>query len=177
MRQNFRTKIYLACSEDSEKLKYVYIQDGYIYATNAHIVVKQSLESYCDCINKENLEGKKILADNFEKVYKYDFVEVEEHFLKCYNEGAAEEFATFEITEIEEKINFEEVIQKGYNHEAVQAIGIDERELNTIVKCLSGDSKIALYFNGVTSIIRVESMNEGEQIGFIMPILIEQPMF
>lgn len=83
-RQNFTRDLSIACSTDELRpvLNHVYFKDGYAYATDAHILIKQSLE-YHTIIGKDNLEGRYLHRHIFKCIYGYTIAEATPDGVEC----------------------------------------------------------------------------------------------
>ncbi len=89
--KNFSHPIHLACSTDYLKpnLMLVNFQDGYVWATDGHLLARQSLD-LIHGFDKEEiaiLEGKRIHKDMFALIYKYDCIVVKEEGLEVVMYG------------------------------------------------------------------------------------------
>lgn len=89
---NFKTPLHLACSDDNLRptFQYVHFIDGWAYATNAMVLVKQSLDDYCDVLDKENLNGHALHADSFKKILRYDTVQAFDDCVKGWKDNGSE---------------------------------------------------------------------------------------
>lgn len=84
--KNFRKKISLACGTDELRpsMTHLYFKDGYVYATDAHILLKQSLKAHAFTDDEiEIMNGKFLHAAAFNEVYRYDSVTVSEQGFIC----------------------------------------------------------------------------------------------
>lgn len=85
---NFQTPLHLACSDDPCRpvMQYIFFENGYAYATNGHIAVKQSLDDYCDVIEKEKLNGHAIYKTAFAQILKFPMAVATEEGVECIND-------------------------------------------------------------------------------------------
>lgn len=83
-RQNFTRDLSIACSTDTFRpvMNHVYFSNGYAYASDSHILIKQSLE-YHTIEGKEHLEGRFIHKNTFKAIYKYPCAEAKEEGIEC----------------------------------------------------------------------------------------------
>lgn len=84
--KNFKRKLNLACSTNDLRyiIQHIYFDEGYAVATDAHVLVKQSLREHN--FTKEEIEimnGKFIHKDAFIEILRYDFVMVTEEGFSC----------------------------------------------------------------------------------------------
>lgn len=84
--KNFRKKISIACGTDELRpsMMHIYFNNGYAYATDAHILLKQKLKAHAFTDEEiEILNGKFLHAAAFNEVYRYDHVTVSEKGFIC----------------------------------------------------------------------------------------------
>ncbi len=86
IRRNFKINYALACAKDSLRpaLNCVYFTNGYIYATDAHILVRCPLDLH-NIMFAEKLEGKFIHRDTFSKIYKYHIIHALDDGIDCFD--------------------------------------------------------------------------------------------
>lgn len=91
VRQTFRTPLHLACSDDELRpvFGYIHFLNGMAYATDAHILVEQSVDLYCDVINKDMLDGHSIHRDAYKFISKCQEAEVIDTGIKCTTKDGA----------------------------------------------------------------------------------------
>ena len=89
---NFMTPLHLACGDDDFRpnFQYVFFIEGWAYASNAMVLIKQSLDDYCQVIDKENLNGHALHADSFKKILRYDTVQAFDDYVKAWKDDGAE---------------------------------------------------------------------------------------
>lgn len=80
-KHNFNSPMHLACSNDMIRptLQYVNFEDGYIWATNAHIMARQSLKKVhgFDETEIQLLEGKRIHSSVFKLILQFDKIKID----------------------------------------------------------------------------------------------------
>jgi hypothetical protein len=84
--KNFRKKISLACGTDDLRpsMTHLHFKDGFVYATDAHILLKQNLKAHAFTDDEiELMNGKFLHAAAFNEVYRYDSVTVTEQGFIC----------------------------------------------------------------------------------------------
>lgn len=94
VKQTFRTPLHLACSDDELRpvFGYVHFLNGMAYATDARILVEQSIDLYCDVINKDMLNGHSIHRDAYKFIYKCQEVEAIDTGIRCTTKDGANFF-------------------------------------------------------------------------------------
>jgi len=84
--KNFRKKLSIACSNNDLRpvLQCIYFDEGFAVATDAHIIVKQSLREHgFNEVEIEIMNGKFLHKDAFNEVFRYDNVKVSEEGFNC----------------------------------------------------------------------------------------------
>lgn len=122
-RKNFKRPLHLVCapSGDGRALDNVYFKKGYVIATNAEVLVKQSLALHgftADEIKKMN--NKHIHRDTFEVLCSFDKVEIDRGHLLA-TKGTTE--AKFKLIKTEGPLIWEESFPDQVS--AVSQISID----------------------------------------------------
>ena len=79
---NKSLQMHLACATDSIRvvMEHIYFQDGFAYASDAHVLVKNDL-SVCSSISQEQIEilnGKLLHKDAYKEILKYDVIDISE---------------------------------------------------------------------------------------------------
>jgi len=85
--KNFKTKLHLICDTNKYRpvLNNVYFTKGLAVATNAHILITQSLEKHgFEQEEIEAMEGYGVHYKNFAEIYKYDIVNFKDGEFICY---------------------------------------------------------------------------------------------
>lgn len=178
VRINFVSKLHLVCGKDELRpvMSHVYFKDGYAYATDAHIIIKQKLDiSFNDQDTIDNLDGKFIHRDVFKELYGYEIIKAEkDHIMahkgsiKCKFYYAKEDGYIFP--------NIEAVLPQGEGVD-INEIAINYKLLNTLSSAMSQVSDgINMRFYGKTKAIKVLSnsgeYSESDQLGILMPLMI-----
>ena len=177
---NFPTPLHLACATDELRpaMEYVHFVEGYAYASDGHIMVKQRIDEYCTAHDKENLTGKCIHRDSFENIRKFDNAKALEDGMECWdNNGGKKAFFPYGTVE-EKRPNFETVIPDGTT-EHVPFIGINPKYIEIAGKCLVRDkhSPVRMTFRGLGKPITVTVDGFADQLAIIMPMLLGGNLF
>ena len=90
---NFNSQLHLVCSDDdlNPALGSVYFIDGYAYACNGYIIVKQNMD-YHTVINPENLIGRTIHRDSFKQIMDFTYATAEADGVLCKDDDGREAF-------------------------------------------------------------------------------------
>lgn len=165
----FLTKLHLACSGDSMRpaLQHVYFKDGYAYATNAHVLVKQKLEHHG--FTEEDvkaIDGMAVHVDLFKEVYKANMFAVREHGLECFNKSGISMMVPF--VEGLQFPNVEAVIPKT-EPEKLSEIRLSPKYLSLIKDLSLNPNSVDFTFYGKNRGVIITGVDHDEVI-LIMPI-------
>lgn len=176
IRINFNkdVKMQFACSSDNlhPSLSCVYFKNGFAYATEAHILVKNSLQE-CSSLSDEQIElldDKFLPSKSFANILKYDTIIVSEDGIEATKNT---DKAFFYFAKDLNFPNAEKVIQDSLNKQKVPTpeIGLSIEKLVKLNGALSGSDQCKMQFTGENSVIILQSM-EQSSLGIIMPITI-----
>jgi len=154
-------------------LQNVHFVGGYAYASNGRCLIKQGL-NMSSVIDSEHLDGKAIHADNFAIIRKFDLVRANEDGLDCKASDGQEAF--FPYTNLNGAVtpDFESVIGK-LQSGSVSQIGVTPMVVKELFDAMyTGGDGVVLNFNGANNAITVTVAAYDEQIGFIMPMMIQE---
>lgn len=121
MKKNFKRKLSLVCSKEKnqETLHYLYFRNGFVYCTNAHVLVRHSLKSH-DFTEEEIalLDDVCMHREVFDVIYGYESVSVVKEgnqVLFVGTKGKVTAKYGLHSAEKEEQVepNFEAVIPQG----------------------------------------------------------------
>lgn len=178
-KQTFNTKMYEVCGDDELRpvMQCVYFDCGYAYATNGHIVIKQTL-AFQSVLLPENLDGKLLHRESWKAAMNFDVVECTSEGIECWSENGQKAFFEFyKIKENEKLINFESAMKrKGLT--TLGFIGINPEMLMRLSKALYDPNKnMRLQFTGIDSAILVDVPGIDDQEAHIMPVIINASLF
>ena len=159
-------------------MEYVYFKNGYAYASDAHVLIKQSLGEYCTVINKEALDGKCLYKDSFKDVRGFDIAEAKEDGIDCSDhDGGRKAFFPYGKEEVYAP-NFETILNQ-ISSASVPFIGLNPKLVEIAGKCLVRDkySAMRLSFQGGDRPIVATIEGFGDQIAIIMPMLLGGNLF
>lgn len=176
---NFQSPLHLACSNDSLKpaLNYVYFQEGYAWATNGHILVRQSLSKFhnFDETQIEILNGKQLHKDVYKLILRHNFIRVRYEGIETLVSGGHEilfRWAKIPVNPPDHKA----AIQNSVKHiEDVNKIGVNLKYLDIIGKILAPPSKeVRLSFTRENGAIFVSDnrIDIKDNFGLVMPVMI-----
>lgn len=172
---NKNVKMQRACSNDELRpaMNNIYFKDGYAYATDGHILVKNAL-SECSTITEEQislLDGKMLSAKNYTNILKYDIITVSDDGIEAVK---GEDKAFFYFSKLDAKYpDAEKVLQNELNKQTVPLpeVGLNLDSLIKLNAALSGSNLCKLTFKGESSSVIFSSMDTSS-VGVIVPLLI-----
>lgn len=176
---NFISKLSAACSDDNLRPMFqcVHFIGGYAYATDAHTLVKQSL-NLSSVLQSEELEGVAIHKDSFDAIRKFDFATANSEGIECKNTDGNIAFFPYFDLKGEKQPDFDSFFTKNTKPESVQFIGMN---LDIVKKCLSamysGSGQFRFKFFGISNHIIVDCIDVEDQIGLVLPIMLQTNMF
>lgn len=168
-KRNFKTPLHLACSSDELRpvFGFVFFENGYAYATNGHIAIKQSLE-YCDVVNCQELNNHAIHSSAFAQIIKYPMAVATQEGIECSDQKVKVLFRYTDMELIRPKL--EECV-KDLKCEAVYSIGLCPHLFALAEKILYHDETLpaVVEFNGENKAMRVTYKDSPNQEVYIMP--------
>lgn len=177
-KQNFTIKIYEACSDDELRpiMNCVHFENGFAYATNGHIAVKQSLE-YHTIIDPEILNGKSIHRDNFKNIMQFEIAQCTENGIVCKDsDGRTAVFDYFD-TKGENFPNIESVLNFGEQKE-IRFLGVAPKYIDKLNKSMHNpNGSFRLRFYGNDKGIKVDVPDIPDQVAVLMPVMIDESLF
>jgi len=173
---NKNVKMHKACfvegSDAMSGMSSILFKDGYAYATNGYILVKNSLN---ECSNLpiadiEALNGKRLSASNYANILKYDTIAVSEDGIQA-ERGDNSVFFYFDNRDLKYP-DVEKVLQNAIGEYAtsVQQIEIDVDLLVKLKSALSCSSGCKLSFRGEFRPVIFSSL-VSSSVGVIMPLI------
>lgn len=173
----FKTPIWKACASDNHRpaLHHAHIKDGYIYATDAHIAVIQSLKEVHDISAEEIaiLDGKFFSVSILKALDKCDVVIFKEDGIHV-TIGKVRAVYQYD-SEPGKYPDIEAVVPQPNQKEPVARFGINYRLLQKLGEIMNTDTnQLALEFFGETRACVVTKANgeRSEQHAIIMPVIL-----
>lgn len=192
---NFLTPLHLACGTKDELrpvFSYVFFLNGYAYATNGMLLIKQSLEDYCKVLYKERLNGHALHADAFKKILRYDTVEATEEGVKTWKQTGEKAFYSYAEEGIT-PLKFEQLIEQRLNSDTISSdntavpadwdfkVGLNPHFVGIVGRVLYSAQRhtpLKLTFGkcAYTAVLAepIASMEYPNQMGLIMPVAITE---
>lgn len=177
-KNNFKksVKMHLACRPDPQRPAYRYIQfkDGFAYASDGHIAVKNRIEeiSGLNPAEIEALDGKFLQSEFYRDMLKYEEILIAEDGIECKN---GEDRVFFYFSTVEKPIDIKKVIDEHLSMEpmAVEHISLNMKYLMDLSKAMYECESCTFTFHGEGRGVVLKSNNEDvNSVGLILPIMI-----
>ena len=149
----------------------VHFKNGYAYASNAHVLIKQPL-SLSNIQEPENLEGKAIHSSIFKEIRKMKYVACTPDGFECRTKDNQKVFYLY--SETNTPPDFEAVIPKD-KLGGVAEIGINPAFVTLLEKAMAGGTYgLKAVFRGARRAIVFEPLQHeyNGEIGLIMPMML-----
>lgn len=181
-RFNKRIDLMVCSDKTREKINLIYFKNGFLYASDAHMLIKQSLKLYgLTSAEISFLNGNYIDLDNFKRIMKFkSFRVIEEGIYSTdKNNPGLYEFKRMQVNK-KKKLEFvddiEKVIQnnKGDSFIPFQNIRFDFRQIEKIRKATFnklGRYEIRFCSNKTGVVIyAIDDFTIEEQVVLLMPV-------
>ena len=172
----FKTQIWHACGNDEIRpiLNHAHVMNGFIYATNGHILVKQSLKNVHGLDDEQvaHLEGKSFHKDLLQVLDKQNEVTFKADGIHIKGKGIGS--AVIEYSDLVGKFpNCYNVIPRAELAESVDYIGMSVQKINNLIKAMSfspnNHFRFTFYGKDRAILVRGEEFDLNDEIGLIMP--------
>ena len=174
-KNNFKSNLHLlACKDDFRPaLSHIYFKDGFMWVTDTHVLLKQSI-SHSSIIDPEHLEGKNLHSSIYQMIKnKFRFVTATPEGLSCVDFFGNKVLFSYNTSDIPDFVdNMKLVIPTGDPVE-VSEIGMNLNIINLLRKgMILSPLGCKFEFRGKNKAILVTSLGIEDQIGLIMPVMI-----
>jgi len=195
-KRNF--KLFAACEKAAElsichDYEFVYLLNGYAYASDRHILVRIPL-SVCTTFDPEDiakLDNIRIHASLLKTLYGFNVVSIKEdydavgdtyeelqprHFVQLTAEREGNQISV-KLYKIDKHPNFEEVLKIDGDREPIKSLGVRAKLLGTLADAM-GSSTIKMRFTQANRKVFIQDMDDAENssIGLIMPVIVDEPL-
>lgn len=176
MKKGFQSDLHAICSTDALRpaMNHVYMKDGYVYATNGTVAIKQHLSLH-DFTPDEiaMMHNKFIYRDRFKAMLKGEFMYTKEDGINVIDKNGSSTFFPWNYTD--PYPNVDSVINNWsqYDSQNIDHIALSPSQLLLLYKAMpmDFDGGIRLGFCGLTKAIIVEPVGlSSKQIALIMPV-------
>lgn len=173
----FKTPLFKALYNDDfrNELQHAYVRNGYVYATNATILVKQSLTEIHEIEPEQQaiIEGKNFHIDLLKQLWKFKSIEFKESGIIA-SDGKA--WCEFEYSANCTMPNMEAVLKAHNVDVEMRQISFNPKQLQLLENVLDlsySSGALVMQFAGEDKAIRVFSSYDTMDIqtAIIMPVL------
>lgn len=174
----FTTKLNDACASDDMRpiMNCIHFMNGFAYASNGNIVVKQTLALH-SIIEPANLDGKSIHKDSYSAITEFEFATATEDGIQCKDTDGREAFFNYFNTTGIAVPDFDKVISE-FKAADVPFIGFSPRLMKIIMSALHCPSGyIRVNFGGISKVMYIDVPGVEDQCAILMPVLIENLLF
>lgn len=179
-KHNFLAPLHKACGSDKFRpaLMYVHFMNGYAYASNNQIVVKQSIADYCLVIDAERLNGHAIHKDSFQDIIKYEVAQANNKGIECWNEDGKKAFYSYLQADSNIKTpDFDSVFEQA-TATPCKMFGINPAHFAIADKVLvHGNAAVRVTLSGISKPIMLDCDTYPNQRVLIMTSLIDETLF
>lgn len=174
-KNNFDKKVqmHLACSKNElrKEMQCVYFKDGFAYASDGIILVKNRISeiSGLEKHEAEALNGKFLHADLYKDMLKYDNIMIAEDGIEC---SKGDDKVFFYFSKFDKFPDAEKVLQNALNMNSVPLpqFSFDMKAIQRLNKALYESDKCTAMFKGTNKPIVFYSMIENiSSVGLFMP--------
>ena len=178
-RYTFNTKLYEVCADDELRplMQCVHFVNGFAYASNGYISIKQTLELQ-SCINKELLDDKSMHRNSYRAIMAFEIAECTADGIYCKNTTGETAFFDYFDRKGDPIPNFEKAMAAHRGLTSLTFIGIDPELLNKLVKAIYNPSnQLRMQFTGIDSNIIIDAVGVDDQVAHLMPKIINATLF
>jgi hypothetical protein len=175
---NFNTKLNSACGEDENRplLLCVHFENGFCYASNSHLVVKQSLELH-SILEPQFLDGKCIHKDDFAIIRKFEVATANEDGIQCNSTDGRSAFFEYFDKKGANTPDFDAVMNQ-FKAKGVDFIGFNPKQMKMIMDALyCPDGYVRVNFGGIDKCMSIDVPGVEDQWAILMPVLVEPTLF
>jgi hypothetical protein len=173
----FKTRIWKATGTNAIRLEMqcAHVSNGYIYATNAYVLIRQKLDKVHQISEEEikHLEGKLLHRELLKELERYEYVRFEADGIYASKVGV---ICRFEYSADLKFPNCDAVIPNGEWTDGVSHIGVNAKLLSLVTECMSQNTiGHKLTFSGTAKgiVITGPEFSREEELGLIMPTRVE----
>lgn len=127
LRSNFfkNCKMHTCCSSDELRptMQHIYFANGFAYASDDHVLVKNHLSEIIENIDEEQLallDGKMLHKDHYKNLLQYDGIVISEDGIEGNKDGNKVFFYFTDQTKHGEYPDAEKVLQEALNKKPIQ---------------------------------------------------------
>lgn len=182
-KSTFNTKIYECCATEKDTLRpllqCVYFENGYAYAADGTVAIKQSL-ALQSVLDPEELDGKFLPRDSYKAIMGFEIAQCTEQGIECWNTNGQKVFFEYLEPGVNDTIpNFESYFKNTKSQTTLGFIGINPKNVQRVSNALYSpyDGNIRFQFTGIDSAIIVDVIDVEEQTARILPAILSPTLF
>lgn len=171
-------KMHEACADDDLRpaMQCVYFENGYAYASNGIIVVRNKVAEICNLDDEQQglLNGKMLHKNHYKDILSYDFIEVSEDGIECKHTktGRVSFFYFYDKTKypnVDSVISSVDVLP----NTPLEKIGLDGNNLKKLCDSMFEGRSVFFSFKGADKGIVVRSLMYSNSVALMMPRIID----
>lgn len=179
-RKNFdkKVKMHIACGKDETRplMRYVYFKDGFAYATDGFILVRNRIEEMSTFDEEEiaAMDGKLLPAEHYKDILKYDECLISDEGIEAVK-GADRAFFYFKEPDGGLYPDTDKALRDALAVPTVPMpeIGFYVENMSRMAQALSNFDQCKAMFKGAGKPIVFQSIVEGvSSVGLLMPLYI-----
>jgi len=183
VKRNFKTKLHLICANDDLRpsMSYIYFEKGFLYCTDAHIMIKQKIDLHgFDEDEIKFMEGKMIHRESFKELLKHKYVKVTKEGFEAIIDSENSILFKFSTRQDDFVAKMQKTLTE-FKWEKIDEIGFNYKFLSRLSDCfinpMANHGSICLQFQAANRAIRVvpnDSLAVEDQFGILMPVIINK---
>jgi len=177
-KQTFTLKLHECCGDDELQpmMMCVHFKDGFAYASDGHVAIKQSLE-YHTIICPECLDGKSLHKDNFKAVMGFEIAECDDAGIACKDNDGRTAFFEYFDRKGQEMPNFDSVMALK-EIKPVDFIGINPKYMTMLSKAMHAPfEQYRFRFQGGDNPILIDVPDIPRQTAILMPVFLNDTLW
>jgi len=178
-KQTFNTRLYECCADDELRpiLQCVQFREGFAYATNGAVSIKQTL-AFQSIINPEMLDGKLLHRDSYKAIMAFEIAECQENGIECKNTNGQSAYFDYFDPKDQPIPNIPRAMEVKRGLTSLTFIGIDPDSLILLNKAIYNPANnLRFQFTGIDSYILVDAVGVDDQEAVMMPRMLTASLF
>lgn len=173
-KNTFISDLHLVCAryELRPELCCIHFMNGYAYASDSAVLVKQPLD-LSPILNADILDGVSIHAESFRAIRRMRTVIATEDGFECTSKDGSKVF--FEYAKDVVAPDFEAVLKRD-SSQSIAEIGVSVQLIGLLHKAMAGSYRLKMVFQGIDKAIVFKPLDPEyeEEIALVMPMMINE---
>ena len=153
----------------------VHFIDGFAYASNGNMIIKQSLE-YHSVLEKDFLNGHSIHRLNYANIMQFEFATANEDGIACQNKDGRTVFFEYFDAKGEPVPDFARVVNQ-FSAKGVDFIGIAPKQVEILGKAFYNGDHVRFRFAGIDRGMIIDVLGYEDQLAYLMPVILNGTLF